>query len=139
MKKAMSWDVWGVFFSAVCVLHCLAVPIVILIFPAMGLKILPEEDITHAILFSFILGVAGIAFWTGYRVHGKWRPIIWMAVGLVIILYATFFVHHQLGHMWEPLFAIVGSLALIRAHYLNHACKKCEKEHAHHADHVQHS
>jgi hypothetical protein len=135
MKAKLGWDFLGVFFSALCVVHCLAVPLVILLFPAIGLDIFPQEDLTHAILFGFILGIAGLAFWRGYRVHGQWRPVIWMAIGLLIILYATFHVHHQLGHMWEPVFAILGSLALIRAHFLNHHCKKCAYDHvSHHHD-----
>lgn len=136
MKKKLGWDLLGITFSAVCMFHCIAVPLVIVLFPALGLKIFPQEDLTHAILFGFILGVAGLAFWTGYRVHGQWRPVIWMAIGLLFIMYATFYAHHQLGHMWEPVFAIIGSIALIRAHYLNHQCKKCEHEHVHHEEEV---
>lgn len=133
MRKISGWDLWGVFISGLCVLHCLAIPIVILLFPAFGLQIFPSEDVTHVVLLGFILGVAGIAFISGYRVHGQWRPVIWLVAGLGLVSYATFFAHSQLGHAWEPIIAISGSLCLIRAHYLNHKCKKCEKAHSHHA------
>jgi hypothetical protein len=73
---------------------------------------------------------------TGYRVHGQWRPVAWLLTGLALALFATFFVHDHLGHVWEPIFAIAGSLALVRAHYLNHQCKKCEHEHTHHEEEV---
>lgn len=131
MKKISGWDLWGVVISGLCVIHCIAIPLVLLIFPAFGLKIFPREDITHAVLLSFILGVAGLAFVTGYRVHGQSRPVVWLVAGLVVVIYATFFAHDQLGHNWEPVIAILGSLCLIRAHYLNHKCKKCETAHAH--------
>lgn len=123
------------FISAVCVVHCMAVPIVILLFPAIGLELFPREDVTHVVLLAFILGVAGLAFIGGYRIHGKWQPVAWMIAGLVLVVFSTFFVHRILGHIWEPGFAIIGSLCLIRAHYLNHHCKKCDHEHIKH-DHV---
>lgn len=132
MRKTTGWDFWGIVISGLCVVHCVAVPLVILIFPALGLRLLPEEDITHAVLLAFILGVAGVAFINGYRVHGQWRPVVWLVAGLILVIYATFFAHKQLGHNWEPVFAIAGSLCLIRAHYLNHTCKKCEVAHQHH-------
>lgn len=131
MQKTSKWDFWGVIISGLCVIHCLAVPIILLIFPAISREILPQEDITHAVLLAFILGVAGVAFISGYRVHGQWRPVFWLVAGLILIVFATFIVHGFFGHVWEPVFAIAGSLCLIRAHYLNHQCKRCEKVHEH--------
>lgn len=137
--KAGSWDFFGILISGLCVVHCMAVPLVLVIFPAIGASLFPSEDMTHAVLLAFILGVAGVAFVSGWRVHGQWRPVVWMAIGMTIVVYATFFAHKQLGHFWEPFIAIAGSLALIRAHYLNHHCKKCdhEHEHAHHEENQQ--
>jgi hypothetical protein len=128
------WDFWGVFISGLCVVHCVALPVVLLLFPSIALKYLPSEDWTHVILLAFILGVAGMAFVTGYRVHGQWRPVAWLLIGLVVIVYATFFAHRQLGHLSEPLIAVAGSLCLIRAHFLNHHCKRCHNHHKHHHD-----
>lgn len=133
--KTAGWDFVGILVSGLCVLHCLAVPLVLIVFPAIGASLFPSEDMTHVVLLAFILGAAGVAFISGYRVHGQWRPVAWMAVGMVFVVYATFFAHDHLGHLWEPIIAIAGSLALIRAHYLNHHCKQCEHEHSRHADH----
>ena len=132
MKTAKSWDFAGVTISAICILHCIAVPLVLVVFPAIGTAFVPSEDQTHAFLLAFILGVAGFAFFTGYRVHGQKKPVIWMAIGVIIVTYASFFAHDQLGHKWEPVVAILGSLALIRAHILNHKCKVCEEHECNH-------
>jgi hypothetical protein len=132
LKIKSGWDFWGIFLSGLCIVHCIAVPLVILFFPLLSLQFFPEEDLTHAILLAFILGVGGIAFISGFRVHGQWRPVVWMAAGLLLVMFATFIVHDWLGHIWEPIFAIAGSGCLIRAHILNHQCKKCEHEHHKH-------
>lgn len=132
MKAMNRWDKLGILISGLCVVHCLAIPIVILMFPAISMRFFPAEDSTHIILLAFILGVAGVAFHSGYRQHGKWQPLAWLAAGLALVLFATFFVHDHMGHAWEPIFAIIGSVCLIRAHYLNHICKKCEHDHVSH-------
>lgn len=129
-RSKSKWDIAGVFLSAVCVFHCLAVPIILLLFPVWGNNFMPAEDMTHSVLLAFILGISGVAFVSGYRVHGQMAPVLWMAAGVLIVIFATFFVHTHLGHFWEPVFAILGSLALIRAHILNHRCKECE-DHGH--------
>jgi hypothetical protein len=127
--KRLGWDLVGVTLSGLCVVHCVAIPILILFFPLVARDFIPTEDKTHAFLLAFILGIAGAAFISGYRVHGQKRPVVWMASGLALVLYATFFAHSHLGHLWEPVFAIAGSLALIRAHILNHRCRTCEVHH----------
>ena len=126
MKAAKSWDFAGVAISTICILHCIAVPLVLVLFPAIGSALVPHHDQTHAFLLIFIVGVAGFAFFTGYKVHGQKKPIIWMSVGVIIVTYATIFAHDHIGHKWEPIVAILGSLALMRAHILNHKCKECE-------------
>lgn len=124
-----NWDIAGIFISGLCVVHCIAVPLILFLAPTLSASLFPSEDMTHVVLLAFILGIAGVAFVSGFRVHGQWRPVVWMAIGMVLVIYATFFAHSQLGHFWEPVIAIVGSLALVRAHYLNHHCKKCEEDH----------
>jgi uncharacterized membrane protein YoaT (DUF817 family) len=129
-KKKSIWDITGIALSGVCLIHCIAIPTLLILFPLSRAYCLPAEDMTHSLLLAFILGVSGIAFVSGYRVHGKMVPVLWMAVGVATIVYATFFAHKHLGHYWEPVLAILGSLALIRAHILNHRCKICE-DHGH--------
>ena len=133
--KTNGWDFAGILVSGICVLHCIAIPLILLFLPTFGEHLIPQEDITHVVLLGFILGIAGISFVSGYRVHGKWQPVAWMVVGMFFILVATFFAHNYLGHFWEPILAIIGSLALIRAHYLNHHCKKCEHVHEEQHEH----
>lgn len=131
--KTNGWDFAGILISGICVVHCIAIPIVLLLLPTLSETLIPREDITHVVLLGFILGIAGISFVSGYKVHGKWQPVAWMVVGVLFILIATFVAHRYFGHYWEPIIAVIGSLALIRAHYLNHHCKKCE--HVHEKEH----
>lgn len=125
--KSKTWDILGIGLSGLCIIHCIILPVLIILAPTMLHEWLPQEDKTHAVLLAFILGIAGFAFISGYRVHGQIRPVLWMLGGVIIITYASFFAHDQLGHLWEPVIAIIGSLALIRAHILNHRCKTCEE------------
>jgi len=125
MKKP-SWDIIGILVSGLCVVHCVALPILVIFLPAIVTAFLPEEDLTHKILFSLIIGVAALAFIPGYKFHKQIKPLMWLAVGMVMLIIATFFMHDFYGHQLEPVCAIAGSLCIITAHYLNHrSCKHC--------------
>jgi chromate transport protein ChrA len=129
MKKRnkTSWDTVGIILSILCIIHCVALPIIILLLPAIATAFIPDECWVHNILFFLIITVAVLAFVPGYRFHRRTKPLCWLACGVSILFFATFFAH-DLGHHFEPILAIVGSLCIITAHYLNHkSCKHCEK------------
>ncbi|RME16303.1 MAG: MerC domain-containing protein [Bdellovibrio sp.] len=131
-KHRALWDRLGVFVSGLCIIHCLSLPILLAFFPQIKKKFFPKEDFTHMILLAFILGFAGAAFLSGYHVHGEKKPVIFMSIGVLIVIFATYFAHNLLGHYWEPVLAIIGSLFLIYAHILNHKhCKICNHDSCH--------
>lgn len=130
-SKSIAWDWVGVGISILCIIHCVLIGLLFILYP-VGISFFPEEDWTHVVMLSFVLGVAGIAFISGYRKHKKIEPVLWMILGVALVSFAAFFVHDLLGHSWEPLFAIAGGAALIRAHILNHHCRKCEVAHENH-------
>lgn len=130
--KPNFWDRAGIFLSGLCIVHCLALPLGLVLVPVFAEEFLHSNDLTHAILLAFILAVSGFAFIGGYRSHKKKEPVLWFIPGIITIIFATYFTHDTLGHMWEPVFAIIGGLFLIKAHRVNHSCKKCDEVHKHH-------
>lgn len=131
MTRKKFWDITGMFLSGLCVIHCLALPLIVIFLPAITTAFIPDEGLVHGILFFLIIGVAGLAFIPGYRFHRKFQPLIWLSGGLMLLTFATFFAH-DFGHYLEPIFAIPGSICIIMAHYLNHkSCKHMCGEHQH--------
>ena len=126
------WDLVGAFISSLCVVHCIALPLLVLMAPAIGTFFFAGEGITHVVLFGLVLAAAGMSFIPGYKVHKHAAPLGFSLSGIAFLAGATFLAHDWLGHHWEPLLAICGSAQLIFAHWLNHIkCKSCTDHHCH--------
>lgn len=126
MNYVSHWDKLGIAGSGLCLLHCLALPVLVGVLPSLGLAFLADE-IVHEILAFALIAFAALAFIPGYRRHQDKRVVGLMAIGLGLILSAiwgaSFLDLHGAG---ETVLSVAGSVFLISAHYLNHSfCKNC--------------
>ena len=84
------WSDWlGVGASILCAIHCAAMPLVIGLLPLLGLGFLAEPDF-HRWMVGVCLLLAVLAFWPGWRQHGRLVPGTLAIFGLVIIATAAF-------------------------------------------------
>lgn len=84
-RPSPSWlDRWGIFISSICLVHCLALPIVIALLPAMS-SFLPPDNWVHPVLIGLALPVTGVALMRGYLTHRAWRAPLLGAAGLALI------------------------------------------------------
>jgi hypothetical protein len=132
MNYAAYWDKLGIVGSGLCLVHCLALPIMAGSLPSVGVAFLADE-IVHQILAFALIAFAGLAFIPGYRRHRDRRVLALMTIGLGLILFATWGeAVADLHGVGETILSLAGSLFLITAHYLNHsfchACSTCEAE-----------
>lgn len=128
-KFKFTWDGVGMALSGICILHCILLPVFLIGFPAITGFIPISEDLTHTILLLFLLPTALFAVYSGYKMHQQKKPLILMMIGLIIVLIGTLFLHEFVDHHWEPIVVTIGSLIIVRAHFLNrHHCKRCEHD-----------
>lgn len=84
------------------------------------------EEWTHKVWAFALLTVAPLAFVPGYLRHGRKAVPALVAVGLLLVLFAVFTVHHKLGEQWEDPLTGLGSITLIAAHMTNRSfCRHC--------------
>lgn len=102
--------------SALCLVHCLALPVALLFAPALEAVVLGTESPFHWVLLGLALPVSGYALWHGYRHHGYRNPLLLGLAGLFIMLLA---VAHVLSERLETPLTVVGVLALLAAHLGN--------------------
>ena len=102
--------------SALCLVHCLALPVALLFVPALEAVVLGTESPFHWVLLGLALPVSGYALWHGYRHHGYRNPLLLGAAGLLVMLLA---VAHVLSERLETPLTVVGVLALLAAHLGN--------------------
>jgi hypothetical protein len=114
MKKI--WDRLGIAFSSACVVHCLVVAFLPLIFPALSEY--THSSWVHIIVGMIILLTSTLAFVPGYRKHGlNW--IIGIAVFGVSFITFGVLLENQVDDQMSHGVSMVGSLFLVFAHFKN--------------------
>lgn len=102
--------------SVACLVHCLALPIALLLAPTLGPLMLGTESPVHWLLLGLALPVSVYALWHGYRAHGQVLGLWLGALGLVIMLVA---VSHIFDRSLETGLTVIGVSLLLVAHLLN--------------------
>lgn len=124
-------DVAAVFLSGICMLHCLALPLVLTILPIVNISLL-DETTFHTLMLIVILPVSLIALTIGCRKH---RDILTMGLGtlgLGILTFTAFFGHDFFGLTGERFVTSLGGVVLAAAHIQNYrCCRKDDCDHDH--------
>lgn len=106
-------DLAGIALSALCLLHCLAVPLV-----ATGALAWAASERIHLGLTVALAAVVLAVAVPGYRRHRQPVVPVLLASGLALLL-AAVTVGEAAGETGETLLTVVGSLALTAGHVLN--------------------
>lgn len=117
MSKSTSWlDGAAVGLSALCLIHCLALPLLV-----AGLPFLAQfsEGHLHAQMLVIVLPLSIVALGLGFRHHRSSRIVLAGAVGMLTLVIGATVAHSQLGLTADRLFTIAGALTLATAHFYN--------------------
>lgn len=120
-KFLSSLDLLGSVISTACAIHCLLLPILILILPLLGLAFILEESFEFMLLVS-ALAIAFSSFLWGHRSHGE--------------IYVFYFLSAALGffglgrleslELYERYFVAIGGILLVAGHIINRKlCNTC--------------
>lgn len=120
MKNHVWVEYLGISASAICLIHCMMVPVIMMFFPLFS-----SHDSSHIwfdVVMTFLISISGITFWKGYRYHGSKKALRFALVGMPLLILSLFF-----GHAFELsiLLSILGSSFMLLAHYFNHKLCKC--------------
>ncbi|WP_263375607.1 MerC domain-containing protein [Granulicella aggregans] len=119
-------DRFGVWTSALCVVHCLLTPVLIS-FSAVFAHFLSAEERAHRSLALLVALFGVTALFIGFRKHRRRSVLLMMSLGLSCIGGAAWFGNSLPSHAVEVAITFCGSGLMIAAHRLNHTfCKSCE-------------
>jgi hypothetical protein len=117
-------DRLGIGLSGLCLLHCTAVPLLLVVLPFF-----PILDQTHGslhIVFLLLLvPVTSLAMYTGYLRHGRTEVVLLMALGLLLVGVAVLLAPHE-GLFGETSLTVAGSGFLILGHWRNLRFRQCD-------------
>ena len=115
-------DLTGIVLSFTCLLHCLALPLALLLAPALSRWIALPEGV-HAAILLLALPAAAIAMRDGWRRHRRWVPTV-LAVSGLGLLALGLSAHEGWIEAANPeaadrLLTSIGALTLAAAHLVN--------------------
>ena len=133
-------DKIGLCASTICLIHCIATPVVLLLFPAFNISLGEHEHgahgLVHEIFAVVVVSSILIAIYPQCKRHGHNDIILYALLGVAFILGSIFF-GHDLGEMYEVGLTMTGSLFLVLAHVKNMKVRHgvCTDDHSHESSH----
>lgn len=112
------WDRIGIGASALCLIHCLVLPMLLSVLPLVSHSFVENERV-HQGLALFIVVTCGFALIPGFRCHGRPAPLGLGTAGLLLLLSAAFVAVPLHAEAWERPLTVAGGLFLVSAHLLN--------------------
>jgi len=113
-------DRLAVSLSSLCALHCLALPLLLVLVPAMSASVLGDEAF-HRTLLWLVIPSSVLAITLGCARHKD--QLVWTCAvtGLAVMIIAAFWGHDLLGEWGERLATLTGAGILSSGHVRNHA------------------
>ena len=107
--------------SFLCVLHCLAVPLTLILAPSFAALPIADERV-HLLLVLLGLPTSTVALTLGCRQHGLKHILAWGLTGIAILVLAASLGEGFLGEYGEKILTVVGSVLVAVGHILNFKC-----------------
>ena len=139
LKNQIS-DKLSICLSLCCILHCIALPVLILMIPSISSFWINDENM-HIVLVMLAVPISLFAMGKSFRVHHNYKCISLAALGLLLLVAAIFMhdigftgehgheehgnqehgneEHGGLGEILETIFTVIGGLVLLSAHFIN--------------------
>ena len=111
-------DWLAVLISALCALHCLALPVLLLVFPLLIGSVFTDEDF-HRLILWVILPTSLIAVAAARYRHPDTRVLLWVGTGMALLLLAALWAHDRAPVWVDVSLTTTGGLILAVGHIRN--------------------
>lgn len=119
------WDRLGIALSALCLVHCVGLPLLIASGSVLALSAGVDEGFHQGLVWA-IAPVALIAVLPRWRQHRNHRVLGGMLIGLGLISGAAFAGDSMISSRAEVVLTVCGGLLLVASHWINlRLCKAC--------------
>lgn len=109
--------------SFICAVHCLLVPVVLVIVPSFATSTLVDEQF-HLWMLIAVIPTSLLALTLGCKQHKNMNVLAVGILGLITLALATLFGHDLLGETGEKAASLVGASLIALGHIRNYTlCK----------------
>ena len=122
-------DKFAVSTSTVCAAHCLFLPLLLVVFPALGATIFGQESF-HVWLLWLVIPLSFVALSIGCRKHKSWLVALFGLAGLTFLIAAATLGHDFLGEGGERVATLIGAVSIAFGHMRNYTlCRRTAYDH----------
>lgn len=118
MSLSRYFDNIAIALSAVCILHCLALPFMIAGLPLAAI-VFGEDAHFHGFMLWLVVPTSVAGFTLGYRLHTQLPVVILGVFGMLVLVVAGLWGHDRWAVSAEVTVTVIGSVVLASAHWLN--------------------
>ena len=112
--------------SVACAVHCLMLPVITVMSPALIGSVLAEETF-HRWLAFVVIPLSLVALFMGCRQHKRTQIVILGISGLAVLVFTALFGHDVFGELGEKMATVVGAAMIAVAHLRNY--RACQRHH----------
>jgi len=117
-------DKFSIGLSLLCAIHCLALPIILVLLPSLGALQL-QDDSFHIWMLIAVIPTSVYALIRGCNKHKNYRLLFLGILGLSSLTLAVFFGYAIAGESGEKALTVLGSMILVLVHWRNFSlCQK---------------
>jgi len=109
-------DRTAILLSGLCVVHCLALPVLIVAAPFLGQF---ADGHLHAQMLVVVLPLSTGALALGFRQHRNAQIIIAGVAGMLLLALGATVMHNQFGIAADRAFTMTGAVILALSHWFN--------------------
>ena len=104
--------------SLLCAVHCLALPVIIVLAPAAGSLAIADESF-HLWMIAVVIPVSAYALFLGCRQHRRLSVLALGVGGIAVLAASALFAQGLFGEMGERVGTLVGASLVACSHWLN--------------------
>lgn len=118
VKLSSVLDTLAIGLSGLCLLHCLALPLALALFPLVSATLI-DHTAFHQLILIAVLPTTAIALGAGYMRH-RLKPVAVLGgTGVGALVFAAFALHSLHAHELETAVTVAGGIILALAHIGN--------------------
>ena len=115
--------------STICAVHCLTVPLAVVMMPA-AFTYWFADDHFHFLLLYLVLPTSTLAIGLGCGRHRTFKVIAWGSAGLGLLVLGALLGHDLLGELGEKGITLLGAGLVVLAHVHNfRLCRQSQCAH----------
>lgn len=104
--------------STICAIHCIALPFLVSVFPAIGATVFGGEEF-HILMLWAVIPASLIGLSLGCNKHRNFSILSLGFIGVAILVFAAFFGHDLFGDIGERGVTLLGAVMIAIAHIRN--------------------